>query len=299
MGITAVQLIYDGVEGSLDQKLVRSYTQKYRVITDSSDTQSVSVRNATDPNTGLRIPLLFDRYMPGTDQDLAAMATSISCSAGDMLASGGAVWEVTVQYSTDVGEDPQQGDNPLLRPPVVTWSSENVIRIVDKDVNDEPIVNTANKPFDPGVDIEEARFILEVQRNEPIFNTAYVDTYQNAINSDTFLGFAPGTARITGIRAQQLVENDVQFWQISLQITFNRDGWQKKILNAGYEKKLIANPVDEEDWEIIKDVTGARLSTPSNLSLNGQSVLPDGTGIFLTFDVYEEVPFGPLGLTLG
>src|SRR5262249_15878222 len=93
---------------------------------------------------------------------------------------------------------PDQSAGPLFKRPDVRWGFANFQRpgIWTIDNPSRAIVNSAGEPFDPPVEIDDSRLVLTLVRNEPAFAPLTSLLYKDAINSDTFLGAAPGLAKI-------------------------------------------------------------------------------------------------------
>src|SRR5262249_46326548 len=149
-----------------------------------------------------------DTYTTSAEFDLGALCNSVTCEQNDDAPRR---WVVTCEYGPPTVEQGQQQENPLLRPAVLTWGFTQNSRAVWKDVNGTPIQNSAGDAFDPPPEIDDSRPVLTVTRNEAGFNPAIAIQYQDAVNSDQFLGFNAGVVKINGISSTSQSENGIAF----------------------------------------------------------------------------------------
>src|SRR5207245_2866104 len=78
-----------------------------------------------------------------------------------------------------------------------------------KDAYGKGILNSAGQYFDPPPMMDDSRPRLSIARNEPVFNPAIAINYQDAVNTDGFLGFTAGQVRVSGISASNESENNI------------------------------------------------------------------------------------------
>lgn len=178
------------------------------------------------------LPLPFSPYVceDGAEFDLAAVMVEISAVPADPASRK--VWIVTCNYSTRVPEGgvpefTRMGsiftgtqNNPDLEPPEIDWDFEVVQRAPIRDLDGEAYVTSANQPFIPAPQFEAARNVLVYTRNELDFSRAYASQYNFALNSDTFLGAAPGTAQCLPIRAKRMHRGRLAYWRVTCRIRF-------------------------------------------------------------------------------
>ncbi len=257
-----------------DEKGQRSYTRKFEVIT-SGLADAYSVKQATG------IPRRGDVLLTDTD----ARVKSVAPEQND---DNPYLWIVTVEYDTTT--NPEQEENPLDRPAEVTWSFTQFQRIAEKDVNGEALLNSAGYYFDPPPEIDDSRPVLTITRNEPAFNASQAIDYQDAVNSDSFLGFEPYQAKVANITATRQFEK-VWYWKVTYEFHFRREQWTLEILDQG--RWRAGRKAIRQKNEAGTEIPGTHVTDPVPLDGNGEPLAdptPDNA-VFLPFDVYKEREF--------
>jgi hypothetical protein len=85
--------------------------------------------------------------------------------------------------------------------------------------------------------------VLTIQKNRASFSQSVAIDYQDAINSDSFLGFSAGKVKVAGISATSQTENKVFFWAVTYEFHFRREGWQVETLDQGRNCLILENLV--------------------------------------------------------
>lgn len=294
-------------EGSLggedNQKGEFTFSRTFFVKTDSVN---------DGPQVVLSSPLLpaqNEPYQVGYDNDPTAIVNRRSAR---LVRGHNRYWEVNVFYSS-AAETQQGGEtNPFDRPPVLNWGFERYQKAIDKDLDDQAIINSAAEPYDPPVEVDDSRPTLTITRAEASFNYTKAIEYQDSVNLDSFYGFEPGQAKIAGITGRgPIKEGDVTYWDVTYEIQFRREGWQLIILDAGFR---YYDSSDSDKLKIFKDDQGNPLNQPGLLNGLGDKLYGSKTTIkqqvgvywepvevatppqYNRFRVYKEKAFGALGL---
>jgi hypothetical protein len=149
--------------------------------------------------------------------------------------------------------------------------------------------------------------LIVIQRNFSTFNTASVDPYLRSVNSDLFLGYLPGQARMKSINASTVYIGDTTdvYFSVTARVhcrvitraSSPAKTWYKRLRHEGYYC-LVANPFD--GGALIKGqcrVKGKPVTRPALLAADGQ-MLPDTTttAVWLEFQTLQPLPFAALGL---
>lgn len=207
-------------------------------------------------------------------------------------------WEVTIQYSTEDRDGKggrgsgQHVENPLLRPAKRNWGSLEYSRVVEKDIDGNPVVNKAKQKFDPPLEEEVSIMVLTVERNEAYFDHGLAWALSNRVNSATFYGADPRHVKSKAPRGQEIWEGELNYWTITYEFHFHPEGWDPEVLNAGsYYIDANGKKRLPED-----DVTGAQHTAPILLDTNGNKLAAGGTPIYLKFETLREYDFNVLGL---
>lgn len=282
--------------------------------------------NVTSEQDGLEtvltasgLPVLFNPYETETESVMNA-----GCIRRSPVQIGPTVWEVEIEYdSKPPGSQPNQDDpNPLLWLPKIAISfqtfqvpvSGNRIQN-DDDYNygdfepghaannaifQDGVVNSAGEPFDPPVTRDDSRLVMQITRNEINYFPVVALFYQDTVNADIFFGALPLQAKIMGITTTGKTKVthegfDIFYYPIVYTIHFRRDTWIKQILDQGtyYWPNV---------WGVGENTKFQSADGSPNVDLlNGlgdKAVIVGGAKVaeFLNFQVYREVPFGPLGL---
>lgn len=278
--ILSVNEIADGRDSSYDATTNdRTYTRVFRVITDSPMVGALAVRTADG------LPRRGSIYATDTEVDLSARVKSIDPSQDSDNAK---IWLVRVEYDSRVEDEPE---NPLERPPEISWGFAQFQRIAWRDVDGKAIVNSAGEYFDPPIEIDDSRPVLSIVRNEASFNPSLAIEYQDAVNSDSFMGFSAGQAKVSNITARSVREGDYQYWQVAYEFHFRRDGWAVRPLDQGrYSTGRVRIPEIDEDGNEIPD---SHVIDPVPLDGNGQPIDNPGPDncVFLEFHAYKRRAF--------
>lgn len=208
------------------------------------------------------------------------------------------VWQVTCEYGP---KNPFLiNANPLEIFPVATWSTLTFSRPIDIDINGNAIINTAGDLFDPPLEYEDFRPVLNIRRYETSFQAFTSYSYKNTTNLDAFFGADPKHALCADIRLGEPLWSGVigQYFRVEYEFHFSRDsyGWQKKVLSAGY-RELYTRPSDGALAQRPILVAGQPASSPVPLDVNGQAIdvsQPDWQQniTWQTFEIFPSVDFG-------
>jgi len=283
------------------QELLPAYTRKryFQVVLDDPATDHSEIFEHVS------IPKLFEPH----PEDEGVICKSVTPEQRDDDESY--IVDVVAEYddeysgSEEEDEEDEELNNPLNRPVQVSLSFNEHDEIVVRDINGTPVRNSVKDPFDPPLTRKAGSLRFSMTKNFGSLNLPFLQSYKNAINSDTWNGFAPGVVRIANITGSKQVEaqrisgvtTKVTFWQLTFEFElaetgFGRDGtWKAYVLDAGYR---LYNDIDSVYVNIVgKD--GLPISTPHLLNGSGGKAAPTAPH-FLEFDIYRSLPFAALGL---
>lgn len=245
--------------GSIDQRLQKRFDKRYRVLTDDALDGLPVVLSASG------LPSVFDLYTdPNGNLVVGCICTDLQASQDE----NPYVWEVVATFSTLAADPSKQEELPTRRPPEIRWSTTQYQRVIQQDGIGFPIQNSAREPFDPPVEVDDSRPTLHISRYQSSFDPNVMSDYKNAVNSDTFFGFAPGTVMCKGISAASHYENGVFCWKVDYEFHMRPDGWQLKLLDQGYR----TFNRDTNKWETIIASDGTLLSSPTLLNGYGKEL---------------------------
>lgn len=270
------------------------------------------------------LPYAFSPYNSGggLEYDLAALMVSIQSEqeSEDDWAS----WIITCKYSTELpaggkfdygnpGSDGSGGDgenvanNPEFEPPEIDWDFETDTKVVTRDLDGKPIVNSAGQPFDPPLSFDQAYAVLTFTRNQVFFNRQMATDFSFAVNKTTFLGAPPGAAQCMPPRAKRVFKGSISYWRVTWRVRFSRPDtvtvlgvpvvdlatWQPRILDIGTMQKVLFDSVQVPIWRGGQPVPGPIMldgdGHPAPLNEDGTI-----TPTYLDFRIFVEQEFAEL-----
>lgn len=200
------------------------------------------------------------------------------------------LWTVTVGYEGE-SADPESVD--------VEWSDVTSTEPVDRAFNGAAIV-TANKEQVTGLTVELSDPVVIIRRRFRNINTKAIAAYRRATNSDTFLGWPAGTARLVGYSAKNRFKYNApqEQWDVTARIQFREpfqgataaQAWYKRWRHEGLLVKVggvIQRAVDDK---------GQEMTTPVLLKADGTLETNENNALFVYTQVYGSLPYSALGL---
>lgn len=246
---------------------------------------------------------------------------------GDPTQTAPTLWEVPINFMSTVADAGPDQENPLAQRRRITFDFTGQEEQIENDINNVPLSNTALEPFDPRITKPTTDIRIVISRNEADFNGSFFESFKDAINTDTFLGLAPGRVKLTGIRATERTTQDETFTFFEVTYTFDvrepgpadfylrpkftsgtgvefdlvdfpagAPPWKRRLLNQGYRE---ITGVDGDGFPIIKNITdenGDPVSEPVWLAQDGTKLLFAAKPLFILADTFREKPFAQLGL---
>ncbi len=229
-------------------------------------------------------------------------------------------FRVMVNYDCTLDSGTQTPISPLMQPPEVSWSFAVSNEQIDTDTLGIPITNSAGEAFDPPITRDHSDLVLRYTRNELTFNKLVASDYKDAVNSDTFLGFAPGHVLCTMFEADLMRAAALTYYRVRYEFQIRYDevktraggggiqtivfGWIKRVLDESYREDTgNVNPDGSPELEEIEDKNAVKISMPHVLDGSGKKLsaaainappLPETC--FLKFDIFKKRPFSVLNI---
>jgi hypothetical protein len=205
-----------------------SYTRVFDVLTDDFDDNAITVSAATDPSTGLAIPSPYDYFDKGNDTDYQSVVTRISPERDARYAL---LWHVTVEYTviaanTSDGKWPSGVLNIIYRLPEIRIWGIAIAELMEKDINGNPIANSAGMPFDPPP--EDVRYIKAIEITTWIrtYNLAAWAPYEDSTNATSVWGCDPETVLMVGPPSgTRKVDRVGTYYEIKAEFHWDPKGW--------------------------------------------------------------------------
>ena len=250
----------------------RSHTLTYLVVSDDPIATGEDAVTALYNATGFEIDSTY-----GTSGTTYLQTFESTCVSDD-----GKSWHV----KADFGPPEVGSQNPLLAPYEYEWDMTSISRIVDVDVNGVPIVNTAGDFYNDPVEINDFLPTLSATGNHSTFNVGLAYAYRNAVNSDNWWGFPPGSLQVLSIKGQYI--NDAEwggYWRSTYQLMVNPEGFDVQLASRGL-RELDANG----KLSPIK-IKGKEITEPVMLDWNGKAMLSGGQPVIRKYQLYNRLPF--------
>jgi len=209
---------------------------------------------------------------------------------------------VTAEYRGESGPPSGGGfgSSPIDTEVRVTWGTASTEEPIDEDFNGNPIVTANGEPID-GITEKLSDDVVTIERKFLTVNRYALRQYRRATNSDLFLGWPPGTARIVDDNSRAVFVNGiVSYWDVSVSIQFREPfrttpdkAWYKRVRHEGLLVR--ANPGDDPDvaWNEVSKTPATR---PVLLKEDGTRETDPENAHWLEFQTLGSLPFNALGL---
>lgn len=254
---------------------VFAFTEGYQVLSDTVDDNIALIIN------GNGLPRNGDIHSSG----FPAYVTSLKATP-----IGPVFWMVEVGYEGE-SDEPATVD--------VKWSSVMSTEPVDRDFFGRAIV-TANGEQIEGLSVDISDPVVVITRKFLSFNSGQILPYWKATNSDTFLGYPPGTARLMAWDATNRFSygGPREAWTITARVQFREplantlpsQAWMKRWRHEGLQEL--------KDGTIgrAQDSFGQEETKPVLLKIDGTRERNPDAAYFFHTQVYGALPFSALGL---
>jgi hypothetical protein len=154
-----------------------------------------------------------------------------------------------------------------------------------------------------GLSFDLADTVCVIRRKFVTVNLPSIAQYRHAVNSDTFLGWAPGTAKLVGYSARNKFKfgTGQELWDVTARIQFRKGlmgatdekAWYKRWRHEGL---LVRDAPGSVFTSRGRDHLGQEVTKPVLLKLDGtQEFDPDNAHWFYT-KLYDSLPYSALGL---
>lgn len=218
-------------------------------------------------------------------------------------------WLATVDYSGELAlKEDETYDNPLFAPPRIDWDDVETEEEADEDFDGNPIQTINREPIE-GVGALIPDQTVTIKRNLLLFNPYVQARYRRSVNSDTFLDWPPGTAKLVKLSASNVVTRELSYWEVTGQIRFRfpyrttpEKAWYSRVRHEGYYERIeLSGP--GAGIKIVRAVDGNKEPMTRKVLLNAQGFrLPEPAegeqqiAHWLEFKLYDSLPYNALGL---
>lgn len=314
MSVVEAKLKFGGLSGKDELNLGRRhYTQKWLIRTDNpADGKKTVLDYAGVPQYGTY-------YKTTTEFDSFAFLRSRDAELDSSDSS--LIWVGTFEFDTIADSGQGNQGNSLIPPPqpydepvVAEWDSHEekepaYFAYSDADESFIPITNSAGDLLDPPPERYRTIQVLRLKKNLADFDFIFWSKYSNAINSDSWLGFAPGMVLFKPPKANFVSQRGIGYWDTSFEFHIDYRGWYHYRWDAGVREFIPAGHL-EFTWQkpgynyIKNDGGGTFVTEPVLLDGNGRRLIgPQDKpkdkirdAVFFRFRTQPRLPFGPLGI---
>lgn len=267
---------------------------------DSTRAWRVEVNSQSDNET--TIVLQMQATISSATPSIGMRVDSIDCKAE--ADKGWRYWWVEVRYTNrpaDPNKPDDDGDKDPLNDPVeIDWDSGDGKETIRKDLDGNPIQNSAYDRFDTDPEIDVPRPVLVITKNFATFDAPTAYDYGGTVNEAEWQGAEAGTLLLRRIRARKQIRNGIKYWAVTCEFEYDPNGWQLQLLDQGYNEVFLG-PRATLAKRPIK-LNGEDCKKPQMLNGLGFSIAIDdlqaGTvdPVYLTFRVRREKDFNALNL---
>ncbi len=293
MSVVSVQEI--GRQGSWTwKKYQRQFERHYRITCDANDDLEGTVLAA--------LP-----YLPGANIGAGVYCVKIEArQEGPDTEGAFFIWQGTCHFDSLL-DDKQTSSNPATtndqtptnRLPIFEYDFETVQEAISEGTNGIAIVNSANMPFSPPIEVSKGIGVINIEKNYS--SVPNLGQYFNKMNTNTQtwdgFSYSPYTLLVTGAKAKHVWENDTHYVKVNWTVKYRADTWDRKVLDAGYYELSAVNSGSGSGTSAgcitaIMDSTGLPVSGPFLLDGSGRrKPCNDLTPHFISFVVYSYVDF--------
>ena len=254
-----------------------NFTEAWQVLCEIGDTADIAIGAAG-------IPALGESHPSG------ASSYAKTFNATPM---GPTLWVVTVGYE---GLPTAQSEEDNVS---VEWSDTSATEPIDRDFDGFAITTKNGEPVE-GLTMDIADQTCVITRRFNAINTYTIAAYRHATNSDNFLGWPPGTARLVGFSAKSefAYGSIIGGWNVTARVQFraglagatDAQAWYKRWRHEGYYVKKGSIVVR------ATDALGQEVAKPVLLKVDGTQETDPDAAVFYYTQVYGSLPYSGLGL---
>jgi hypothetical protein len=253
--------------------------------------------------------LFTDERFPRPGDPFSEYWPNITCDGLEPKQAGPTFWTVTASYTGELAQkEDETYDNPLFAPPRIDWDDVESEEEIDEDWNGQPIQTVNREPIE-GIKTLIPDQTVTIKRNMLMFNPYVQSRYRRSVNSDLFLNWPPGTAKLMKLSASNVITKDLAYWEVTGQIRFRypyrttpEKAWYARARHEGYYERIelsgpgagtaVVRAVDGNKEpmtrKVLLDAQGFRLAEPEE----GEELIAH----WLEFQLYDSLPYNELGL---
>lgn len=209
------------------------------------------------------------------------------------------LWKVRVTYDNQKPHDSELEPNPVLKPARIWWSYRKEEIILPYDRAEKWFKNAAGDFLADPPPIPITLSILNVSKNVATYNPVALNAAHDAVNTNLFLGFAPGYCKVASIEPGEPQQwEEWTFSTLVTQIECSPIPFHPHIeLNQGPRYKM--SDGFGGTYLIQNHTEGVYSERQALLTATGEKLPEGGTPTTLEFTRYPQLHYGTLAHLVG
>lgn len=156
-------------------------------------------------------------------------------------------FEATANYESLPFNDDEPED-PENEAPEVDFFTVKTDEPIDSDIDGNPLENSAHELYE-GLTRPISDLGATIKKKFRVFNPVTFYDFFNTTNSQPFMGFPAGTAKIDNLSASPVIVADELFWEVTVSVVFRKPyfvtddkAWYLRLRDEGYHVLVDGEP---------------------------------------------------------
>jgi hypothetical protein len=290
MSVVAVNRISSGLV--MDDDGIRIYDQVWEVITNAKTDGPITVFAAGG------LPQIGAGYTWTDGSDVNCIRTP-KTSVKTRSEGTRRIWRLGLEFTNkqQTCQD-QTPENPLDMPIKIRGGFLGRTKIATEDRHGDPLINAADEPIMPGLEVDDDQDTLVVEINTAYLSLSFRAGFKNRVNSNTQWGLSPRTIKMAGWDYELLYYGACYgYFKNVMTFKIDTDTWDQRVLNQGFREKGGVDGNGKPLYvTIVSEKDRGPLNVPTMLRADGTKLEAGGAPVWLQPEVLKETSFAALGL---
>lgn len=288
MAVTTVTRTWSGESGAFSKELSSDdlgsadHIETYDVIVD-------------DPTNDNAYSVKADSSVVQIGEQLGSLF--LWCTNVAVTRESPVLFKAVVSYKSMPG-DPSV-DNPLTQSAIVKWKTVKANGEIDEDVNGVVIATPNGEPV-AGITRPFSDLAATISQPFASFSPSSFYNFMDKVNSDSFLGWAPGTAKVDDISADpnsfEISGSTVNYYDLTVTVLF-RNPIRTTAAKAWYNRRVLKGfLITDGNGDIVHatDENKEFVTSPTFLAEDGTEVTKDNA-VWVEDQIFASVAFSGMG----